>query len=59
LVYLGVPIEGPLEYIIPVYKLTDGSQDTAQRQLAVVPAVTDEYTETQTPSATPVEEAQP
>ena len=53
LVYLGVPIEGPLEYLIPVYKLTDGGQDTARRLLAVVPAVTDEYLETQTPSATP------
>ena len=53
LVYLGVPIEGPLEYLIPVYKLTDDSQGAAPRQLAVVPAVTDEYTETQSPSATP------
>lgn len=59
LVYLGVPIEGPLEYLIPVYKLTDADQDTAQRQLAVVPAVTDEYLETQGPSATPIEGAQP
>ncbi len=53
LVYLGVPLWGPYEYLIPAYYLTDSPEDKLFRQVALVPAVTDEYIQVNPPEMTP------
>jgi hypothetical protein len=53
LLYLDAPITDPHEYLIPVFKLTGARPITGQSELAVVPAVADEYLETPSPTNAP------
>jgi hypothetical protein len=53
LVYLGVPLWGPYDYLIPAYVLMDSPEDELRRQYALIPAVTDEYIQVNPPGMTP------
>lgn len=52
LVYLSVPGDGPHDYLIPAYLFEDDTGDLGQKQIAQIPAITDEYLSVPAPSAT-------
>jgi hypothetical protein len=52
LVYLGVPLKGPYEYLIPAYYFFSDLPD-GTRQTAVIPAIADEYLTVNPPTPCP------
>jgi hypothetical protein len=58
LVYLGVPLKGPYEYLIPAYYFSQYF-DNGARQVATIPAITDQYLTVNPPTPCPCDTPTP